>query len=420
MSSTKTRRFTLGDSVAPASPSVLESILFFLAYWGPPRLRSRDVMASLYLQVDWAVAVNALVWFGVFLWVFNEFNAYALVERRIPRAPASVVAAVLLGFVLMSSAVVSVSPLLTLYKGIQLGLTVLFGFFWVLRFGVSDVLRRLTRCACFVSISLLVAGFALPGVVWIGPRLMGGTVGNSGAVSALLLVALLAGASLDGKTKNQAAFAAGAILLALSQTRTAYVAVVLGVIVAAAAGPRGVGARRVAVLASAVVPLVLLTEVWRGIASYIIRDSASLSTMSDRVPLWRTLFAQALANSPVLGMGFYASRSLTLAYNPGIGTAHSAYVEVAIGAGVLGVLALSLTIVLVARSLARHRMLADTHSTHRNATVAAALTATCLVLGLTSEEMVTGGPTSLTFFAMCAVAADLVIAASKDADYGRA
>ena len=83
MVSAVARRFALGDPISAGAPCVLERVLFFMAFWGPPRLRSRDVMASLSLQFDWAVGVNALVWFAVALWVFNEFNAYALVHRRL-------------------------------------------------------------------------------------------------------------------------------------------------------------------------------------------------------------------------------------------------------------------------------------------------------------------------------------------------
>ncbi|MEL7667810.1 MAG: O-antigen ligase family protein [Actinomycetota bacterium] len=385
----------------------MESLLFLLAFWGPPRLRSRDVLASLGLQLDWAVGVNIAVWLMVGLWIFNEFNVYALVHRRLPRLSAPVSAGLMLAAALLLSAVQSVSPGLTLYKASQVGLTVLFGYFWVLKFGAHDLVLRFVHSAFAVAIWLLLLGVFFPSSVWAGSRLMGGALGGAGSAASLLLVGVLAGGTVVGPKTRRLALASGVVLLMLSQVRTGYVAVALGVMLAAAMGPRGSDSRKAFMVLGAVGPLVALTEAWRGVVAYLIRDTRSLSTLSDRLPLWQVLVQRVLIESPVIGLGFYASRSLALAYNPGIGTAHSAYVEVLVGAGLLGLCSMGYLIATTASALVSGAVRRSLSIHLQDATIAAALMVVCLVLALTSEEMVTGGPPSMIFLAMPAIAADL-------------
>jgi glycosyltransferase involved in cell wall biosynthesis len=74
----------------------------------------------------------------------------------------------------------------------------------------------------------------------------------------------------------------------------------------------------------------------------------TVSSLGDRVGLWRHLTAVTLSRSPWLGLGYYSvSRIYGPEYNPGLGTAHSMFVEVLAGGGVLSftlLIALCLTV----------------------------------------------------------------------------
>src|SRR5436309_11961367 len=66
------------------------------------------------------------------------------------------------------------------------------------------------------------------------------------------------------------------------------------------------------------------------------RNTETISTLGDRVRLWRYLTAVTLEQSPWFGLGYYsASRIHGPEYNPGLGTAHSMFFEVLSGGGVV-------------------------------------------------------------------------------------
>ncbi len=406
---TRCRRYSLRHpNLVQRNPGAIEAALFLMAFWGPPRLRSRDALASLAVSIDWAVLVNFAVWAGIALWVFNEFNGYALRDRKLPQLGSPVTFGVLFGLTLAVSATVSVSPWLTLYKSSQVILAVLFGFFWVLKFGAVDCLRRLVLSAAIVSGFIMILGVVMPSAVWVGDRLKGGVLGGAGSAATLLIVGLLAGARFRGRGLHAGLLALGGVLLALSQVRTGYVAVALCLVVLALRGPVSRRARRVILALASVAPFALLTEAWMAVGQYLVRDTYSIATLSDRTPLWQSMLLWVAANAPLFGMGYYSVRTITLAYNPGIGTAHSAYVEVAAGAGLLGSGALALLLTSVGLGL--RRSLRETRGGARDteSSLAMGLLLSCLILGLTSEEMLTGGPPMLTFLMMPAVVEDLL------------
>ena len=65
------------------------------------------------------------------------------------------------------------------------------------------------------------------------------------------------------------------------------------------------------------------------------RSPETISTLSDRIGLWRYLGTVTLTRSPWLGLGYYsASRTYGPEYNPWLGTAHSIFFEALVGGGV--------------------------------------------------------------------------------------
>jgi len=59
-------------------------------------------------------------------------------------------------------------------------------------------------------------------------------------------------------------------------------------------------------------------------------------TLSDRLGLWAYLIDATTSRGPWLGLGYFAaSRVYAPEYNPGLGTAHSAFMEVYVGGGLV-------------------------------------------------------------------------------------
>jgi hypothetical protein len=314
---------------------------------------------------------------------------------------------VLFSLGLLCSALVSSTPSLTVYKGGQILLLVLFGHFWVVKYGPASTLGLIVKCCLVLCAGLLAAGVFAPEAVWAGSRLMGGAFGSSGSVSALLIVGALSGGGLGRSRLKWVALVLGGALLILSQIRTAYVVVALYVVVSTFASPARTRAWRVVVALAAIAPFVAGSELWARFASAAVRDPASITNLSERVPLWQQIVGTVWQSAPILGIGFYTSRRLSLAFNTGIGSAHSAYVEVLVGAGVIGSMLLALVIISLMTRLVDLLRSDKRPQVRELANLTAGLAFVCLGLGLTSDEMVTGGPAAFAFFTLLSVTGGL-------------
>ncbi|MDI6900548.1 MAG: O-antigen ligase family protein, partial [Anaerosomatales bacterium] len=289
-------------------------------------------------------------------------------------------------------------PSYTTTGDVNLLVTVLFGYFWVLRFGPTDSVQRLAAASLTVTVGLLVAGVLFPSSVWIGGRLLGGVFGGSASPAVLCIVLGLSGTGFRRSSVRRLAILAGGFLLALSQVRAGYVAVAAYLVIAAVIGSRHLASRRVLLALIAATPFVVVTEAWRGLAAYLIRDTASLATLSDRIPLWAAVVGVMMRESPWLGLGFYAIRPWTLAYNEGIGSGHSSYVEVLAGGGILSVVAFVIVLALIAGGLRRAARPGAAADSQSYAQAALGILIACMVLAVTSDEAVTGGAASFGLF----------------------
>jgi O-antigen ligase len=129
------------------------------------------------------------------------------------------------------------------------------------------------------------------------------------------------------------------------------------------------------------------------------RDPETVTNMGDRVGLWRHLTTVTLNQSPWFGLGYYsASRIHGPEYNPGLGTAHSMFIEVLSGGGVLSfapLIALCVTLSTYAVRLLYLRR-------DRFSFAASSLFIACLLLGFTGEEL-DSGPVAMGFWFCAAV-----------------
>jgi O-antigen ligase len=185
------------------------------------------------------------------------------------------------------------------------------------------------------------------------------------------------------------------VLLALAQTRAAYAAIFLFVLFAIFRLPRSTALRAFLYALATLVPVVIMTGWTSTLFAYLVREQRSVSTMSDRVPLWEYTISAVMDKSPLTGLGFYANRTITTAYNPALGTSHSAYLEIFSGGGILASLVFSVLLI-VELFLALRLLLLYGKNPTVFATVG--LLFGTLIIGVTSEEMVISSPTSFTFW----------------------
>ena len=132
------------------------------------------------------------------------------------------------------------------------------------------------------------------------------------------------------------AFSLFGVLLAASRTRSAYVALVVFLAIGVIFGGR-LRVRALILPIAALAVGVFLLDVTSSTTNYLVRDTASIESMSDRIPLWEYLTSAVMRESPITGLGYFAaSRVLATEYNPGLGNAHSVFFEVLVGGGILG------------------------------------------------------------------------------------
>lgn len=386
-----------------SKPRIYETLLFFALLSGPPRFRDRDPFASLSGAVDWSILLNIAVWGLAAFWVFLNFGGYILKRRAVPRFDLLHILAFLLVFCLYLSTFASIAPSLTFYRVSQVLIAVLFGFFWVRRFGVDSTLGHLLAGYLVVALMIGVAAVVAPDLVYspIREGLRGDAIANTGAVAAMGLILALCYPVTKSPILNLIMIAFLSAFLILSMTRVAYVAVQLFIFVAFLILPRSKPLRLSLYLLSVLITVGLMFPLVPSLlTSWITRGGEGLSTLSDRTPLWQYVVSETLERSPLIGVGFYANRTITTAYNPALGTSHSAYLEVFSGGGILSFSIFSVMLIaglfLVARLLLSHG---------RNPRIFAVvcLFLVIVVVGVTSEDMVIASPTSFTFWILLSI-----------------
>jgi O-antigen ligase len=178
-------------------------------------------------------------------------------------------------------------------------------------------------------------------MVWIGSdfnpdpsRLRGDLIAPTGSVAAIGIILLLTGVRKIWRVLSVTLLGLFLGLLVFSLMRTAYLVVLGFFVLVLMKRPNAKSLNQLAYLAAALA-LTLYAYNWMPHLSEY-RDPQTLSTLSDRIGLWRYLSNVTLTQSPWLGLGYYsASRVYGPQYNPGLGTAHSMFFEILLGGGVL-------------------------------------------------------------------------------------
>jgi O-antigen ligase len=199
-------------------------------------------------------------------------------------------------------------------------------------------------------------------------------------------------------------------LLLLSRTRTAYIALLSFLVIGFIQG-RGLRVRQLVVPLVAFALGIFLMDAMTSTTEFLVRNQASISTMSDRIPLWEYLTSTVMREAPLTGLGYYAaSRVYATQFNPGLGDAHSAFFEVLVGGGLLGA---TLYLVLCG-SLGWFAVRVLSLSRNRPSAVAAAgLLSVAVLGGITQPDALHAGPLGFAFWSTTAVLPSLLREANR-------
>ena len=403
------------------APNWFDSLLFLLLMSGPPKFRGRDPTASLTGAIDLVVLVHLAVWTCGGLWVLARLYPAVLRRGRVPAVnPAQALGALFIA-ALTLSAWESPGRLLTAFALGQFA--VMLSFLWVFtyRFGTSACLRHLfigVSVLAVASVAALVLSPALvagdraidTGIVIGKTRVVGGNFTDVGGVAVIGLVFCLSNLPPLRAPVFWSALSLFGLLLVAANTRSAYLALLAFLVIGFTKG-RGLRVRQL------IVPLVVFAlgvfvmDAMTSTTGFLVRDSESARTMSDRIPLWQYLTSIVMREAPLTGLGYYAaSRVYGPEYNPGLGNAHSVFFEVLLGGGILGAAVYLVLCGSLVWSAVRLLALA---SRRPSAVAATGLLAVALVSGITQIEALHAGPLGFAFWSMTALLPGLLREASR-------
>jgi len=385
-------------------PTVAAAAIFLLTLSGPPRLRIRDPQASLRGDVDWVVILHLAVWGSAGVWVLWQIAKRIQAKRPLLRLRLPQIFGLAMIVGLAVSVFVSDAPLLTAFKVYQMLVSLLLVQIFTERFGVWTSLKTMLWGNTLLCIAIAAYAFLLPDEVWTASefnpdpsRLFGGSIAQTGVVAVLAIILLLTSVRKVWKVLPLASLALFLWLLAFSLMRTAYVTAFVFFALVLLKRPNIKPLRRVAYLLCAFLMTLYVCDRLPSMSQY--RNPETVSTLDDRVGLWRHLTAVTLNQSPWLGLGYYsASRIHGPDYNPGLGTAHSMFVEVLSGGGLLSfvlLIALCVTLSIYAARLLYLR-------SDRFSFATSSLFIACLMLGFMGEEL-DSGPMAMGFWFCAAV-----------------
>jgi len=332
-------------------------------------------MASIHGELDVAVLIQILVWTIAGFWIVIRLlrrEPDGRLAAAVPHLGMAHLLGILLAFLLALSAVNSPAPAVSLFRAFQLGVACVFSAVFVSRYG-SVRAHGLLYCGLTLVMWLVYATFFLdPNLVLRSGRYFGirgdavapaaplalslvmltlieGRLGivsrvvsgvHEGRCAAVIrvrwvrcLVARLVSVTLHPRVVMVAALA----LLVLARSRTGFIALGLCMVIALRTL-----LRRQSLAWRFVVPLLALLVVggfavgWEVVAGWFVRNPEQLSRLSARIPLWTGLVMGFLRDAPFLGYGFVAgTRVAAIDIVSALGNAHSSFVEVLAGSGIL-------------------------------------------------------------------------------------
>jgi hypothetical protein len=326
----------------PLRPSWVATALFFLLFSGPPMFRLRDPNASLEGIIDPVIVFQVSVWIIAGMWTLLEIRRASRISHRLTLSGADKLG-IAMAICLAISIPISAAPELSAFKIGQMFVCIIFTLVFVQLYGIARCLRYIFIGSLILCAGIVVSTFVAPGLVFIketqGIRLRGDLIANTGVASAYAIMLLIIRGSKMANIIFWPMLSSLLVLLGLSLTREAWFVVLAFIVLYFVKRTRGVLMRNIGYATFLVLPALFIFYVLPSLQAY--RSTASIWTLSDRTGLWLYLTGITVARSPWIGLGYYsASRVFGPEYNPGLGTAHSMFVEVFAGGGLLSLIPL--------------------------------------------------------------------------------
>jgi O-antigen ligase len=218
-------------------------------------------------------------------------------------------------------------------------ISILFASIYVRSYGVKASLNAIFIGCAVLCVADAVAALVAPEMVFgeseFGAlRFRGDLIAQTGVVSVLAIVLLLTSHRRRSSVLTAAYIALFGAMVLLSLMRTSYLALIGFLLLALWKAPKIKLLKRVARWAILFLILAVLAGAVAHLEEY--RAAETIWTLSDRVGLWYFIVDAMWSKSPWFGLGYYAaSRVYGPDYNPELGTAHSVFVEVLGGGGIL-------------------------------------------------------------------------------------
>jgi O-antigen ligase/polysaccharide polymerase Wzy-like membrane protein len=327
-----------GNMLRLGRSSLTYRILFFLLLSGPPRFRLRDPTDSLDSSLDWVVLLQVIVWgiAGCLLFLDTSYEAKAKTADQ-SRSSLQILTFILIGL-LGLSVFFSDAPEFSAFKVYQLGVTVLFIMRFTDRFGIAETLNNLFLGCGILTIADIAAAFLMPELVFFqselgSPRFRGDLIAQTGCVSVIGLILLLTIKSDLPRIKFIFWAVTFGGVLVFSLMRTSYLILLIFLLLAVIRRPAIPVLRKIATLTLFAVPFVAESLITALNAERKVED---ILTVSGRLGLWSHLIETTVNQGPWFGLGYVAaSRIFGPEFNADLGTAHSAFIEIYIGGGLL-------------------------------------------------------------------------------------
>ena len=385
----------LKNRISTQKPKFYEILLFLLIFSGPPRFRSRDPLSSFRGEIDWVVILNLIIWALGAIWVLKNFYIY-IYKYKTLKFQSTEKLCLLFAFSLSLGIFVSQAPLLTSFRVFQIFIMSLFAYFWVRKFNLFTI-RHLIIGYIVIGVVIILASILKPELVYVPYtnklRLRGDYIANAGAIGLIGLILTLVNPPTKSKLVNLLLIIMFFYILLSSLTRTAYVGLILFFFLLLFNGDKKIYTLRwIRNILIVCLPVIFIYH--REIFEFLIREENSISTLSDRTNVWSYIIYKVWEISPFIGLGFAAERLFTFEVNTGVGTAHSSFIAVFFGGGVIG----SFWYIFLLYNMLTYVLRLFKYIKNPIAFSLISIFSSIILIGVTSEEIVMATPSGFTFY----------------------
>jgi hypothetical protein len=330
----------LGQVFRGERPPLFTVLLFFLLFSGPPSLRLRAPGDSLESVIDLSVMIQVAVWVVGGLWSLyqlrKEFRLHSLIALGLP-GKLGLLMILFLGLSIFESE----APLLTAFKVGQILVSLLFTWIFVSRHGIAKCFDYVFLGSVILCVAVAIAAFVSPDLVFFledgAMRLHGDPVAPLSTVVTYSMIFLFLKSRKIPTLIFWPLLIFLSTMLAVSLARHAWFLVIAFLVLYFIRRSGGTVVSKLGYVLLAVFPFVFFFYILPALQEY--RATDSITTLTGRTDLWFYLAQLALTRSAWTGMGYYsASRIFGIDFNPGMGTAHSIFVEVLVGGGLLSLI----------------------------------------------------------------------------------